>query len=662
MRPARVLHLEDSALDAELVSEYLAGDGLHCEIERVWARAEFTAALRDHRFDLIVADHQLPGFDGDAALDIARDVAPGTPFIFVSGTLGEEVAVEALKRGATDYVVKQRLERLAPVARRALSEAAERDQRARAQEKLRASETNFATLVDAMPQLCWMADAGGYITWYNRRWYAYTGTTPAEMEGWGWQKVHDPDTLPRVLERWRASIATGEPFEMVFPLRGADGRFRPFLTRVEPVKDEGGAVLRWLGTNTDVSAQHEAEDALRRVNEELEDRVASAIAERERALAQLSELQKMETIGQLTGGVAHDFNNLLTPIIGNLDLLARRLDDEPKTRRLLDGAAQAADRAKTLVQRLLAFARRQVLETGAVDVAALVAGLSDLLSRSLGPQVALAVEAPPGLPPAHVDPNQLELAILNLAVNARDAMNGSGGLSIVLDVQSVGADHSAALRHGDYLRVSVIDTGEGMDAATLRRAIEPFFSTKGVGKGTGLGLSMVHGLAAQSGGALLLFSTPGAGTRAEIWLPVAQDLPAGAAAAVQRCGEPGAVAPAEILVVDDEDLVRSASADMLRECGHTVAEARSGQEALNLLHGGSMPELVITDYLMAGMTGLELAAKIKQLPRPPAVLMATGYAQLAGHQVADLPMILKPFRQSELLGRVAAILEECRSA
>ena len=182
-RPTRVLHLEDSALDAELIAEYLFGDGLHCGIERVWARAEFTAALRNKRYDLIIADHQLPGFDGDAALDLAQEIAPQTPFIFVSGTLGEEVAVEALKRGATDYVVKQRLERLAPVARRALTEAAERAERERAQTALRASETNFSTLVDAMPQLCWMADASGYIHWYNRRWYSYTGTSPEEMEG-----------------------------------------------------------------------------------------------------------------------------------------------------------------------------------------------------------------------------------------------------------------------------------------------------------------------------------------------------------------------------------------------------------------------------------------------------------------------------------------------
>ncbi len=650
----RVLHLEDSALDADLVCEFLSVMGAQCEIDRVWTRDDFTAALRNKSYDLILADHALPTFDGEAALEIARVAAGHIPFVFVSGTLGEDVAVEAMRRGATDYVVKQRLDRLPTVVGRALAEAAERAERRRAEAALKESEANFETLVNAMPQLCWMAGADGYISWYNQRWHDYTGTTPEEMEGWGWEKVHDPEVLPEVKQRWERSIATGERFEMTFPLRGADGVFRPFLTRVEPVRNEHGQVIRWLGTNTDVSAQHAAEAELRSLAETLEARVVEAIAEREATHAKLGELQKMETIGQLTGGVAHDFNNLLTPIVGNLDLLRRRHAGDDRSQRLLSGALQAADRAKTLVQRLLAFARRQVLEARAVDTAALVEGMTDLIGRSIGPRVAIKVQAEPGLPAARVDPGQLELALLNLAVNARDAMPAGGTLTISLSEEHVGPGHPAALRHGSYIRLAVADTGTGMDPVTLARAIEPFYSTKGVGKGTGLGLSMVHGLAAQSGGVLMLRSQPGEGTCAEIWLPVAS-------AAAERVGGAGGAAPPHtrplvVLLVDDEELVRLGTAEMLGDLGHIVIEAGSGSQALELLRTGTEPDLVITDYLMPGMTGTELAAEIRKVHPAVPMLLATGYANLAGDEMANLPLLTKPFRQAEVAARIAELM------
>lgn len=652
--PIRVLHLEDSALDAELVHAFLLGDGMDCEVTHVWGRSDFEQALAMKSFDLILADHQLPGFDGETALDIARLRAPETPFIFVSGTLGEEVAVEALKRGATDYVVKQRLERLGGVARRALAEVAERRERRSAQRALRAAEENFATLVNAMPLLCWMADATGRPTWFNDRWYEYTGTDPSTLQDESWRDLYHPDSRDEVTLRWRDAVEHGAPFEMIIPLRGADGSYRPFLTRAQPVRDMAGRVVRWLGTNTDVSAQHAAEDALRRLNEDLESRIVAAIAERERFFAQIGEMQKLETIGQLTGGVAHDFNNLLTPIIGNLDLLSRRIGEDPRSRKLLAGAIQAADRAKILVQRLLAFARRQVLETRAVDTHKLVHNAADLIGRSIGPRITLEIDVRADLPPARVDENQLELALLNLAVNARDAMPDGGTLVIRADAQTVGPDHPSGLRHGDYVRLLVIDSGDGMDASTLARAIEPFFSTKGIGKGTGLGLSMVHGLAAQSGGALLLDSAPGKGTTAEIWLPATSTREL-STASTERAPLPD-MPPSKILLVDDEDLARAGTAEMLAELGHEVIEASSGAEALQLLRAGLEPGLVITDFLMPGMTGADLATAIRERRGAPPVLLATGYAQLAGHQLADMPLLAKPFRQRELAERIAPLL------
>jgi signal transduction histidine kinase len=269
------------------------------------------------------------------------------------------------------------------------------------------------------------------------------------MEGWGWQSVHDPDVLPDVLARWSSSLESGEAFEMVFPLRGKDRDFRPFLTRVQPVRDSNGTIVRWFGTNTDITAQRAAEKALEEKASELEARVAERTAERERAIAQLHEAQKLETIGQLTGGVAHDFNNLLTPITGILDMLQRRYGRaDTREGKLIAGALQSAERAKTLVERLLGFARRQPLQTQAVDLASLLEGMRDLVSSSIGPAMELRISCGTDLVPAKADANQLELAVLNLAVNARDAMPDGGTLTITVDRVALGPPGPAEAQAG----------------------------------------------------------------------------------------------------------------------------------------------------------------------------------------------------------------------
>ena len=370
----------------------------------------------------------------------------------------------------------------------------------------------------------------------------------------------------------------------------------------------------------------------------------------------LRQSQKMEAVGQLTGGVAHDFNNLLTPIMGSLDMLRRRLPaDDSRAQRTVDTALQATERAATLVQRLLAFARRQDLQARAVDVAALLTGMTDLMARSLGTGVRVSIDVPPDLAPASVDPNQLELAILNLSINARDAMPGGGTLRITAREVAADAD-DADLKTGRYVRIAVADTGIGMDADTVRRAVEPFFSTKGVGKGTGLGLSMVYGFAAQLGGALRLSSAPGIGTTAELWLPVS-DEPATAEDDLRPTPQP-APRSANILLVDDEDLVRMGTADMLTDLGYVVAEARSATEALALLKAREVDfDLLVTDYLMPGMNGAELAEAARhERPNLP-VLLITGYTNLAEGAPADLPRLTKPFRQDDLAERVAALIE-----
>ncbi len=395
----------------------------------------------------------------------------------------------------------------------------------------------------------------------------------------------------------------------------------------------------------------ESEDRLREANETLEARVEERTREHELALAKLHEAQKLETLGRLTGGVAHDFNNLLTPVIGNLDLL-RRQEQTDRSRRLIDASLQAAGRAATLVQRLLAFARRQDLRPRSVNIAALLDGMTDLIRRSLDPSIHVQISHSPDLPPARVDPNQLELAILNLSINARDAMPRGGNLTINATAESV--ENRSRIDPGDYVRISVSDDGMGMDADVLARAIEPFFSTKGVGKGTGLGLSMVHGLAAQLGGMLDIRSSRESGTVAEIWLPVATE-----PAVHEELDSRPLVAASEratILLVDDEELVRSGTADMLSDLGYEVIEADSGSDALRLLRGGAEPDLLITDYLMPGMNGVELIDEARTLVADLKVMLITGYSTIAEGPGSSVPRLSKPFRQADLAEFVAELL------
>jgi CheY-like chemotaxis protein len=324
------------------------------------------------------------------------------------------------------------------------------------------------------------------------------------------------------------------------------------------------------------------------------------------------------------------------------------------SQRLIDAGMQAASRAATLVQRLLAFARRQDLSVRSVNVGALLEGMSDLIRRSLDPAIEVRISHSADLPPARVDPNQLELAILNLAINARDAMPRGGTLHIEAD--SVTSEGGGGLQSGDYVRIAVRDSGTGMDRQTLARAIEPFFSTKGVGKGTGLGLSMVHGLAAQLGGVLNIRSRPGEGTTAEIWLPEAPE----AASTQDLEARPlvGAPRQATILLVDDEELVRVATADMLGDLGYEVIEANSGAEALRLLRLGDEPDLMITDYLMPGMNGVQLIENARAIAPAMQVMLVTGYSTVAEGPGASVPRLAKPFRQSDLAALVADLLTQ----
>ncbi|HKW52256.1 MAG TPA: response regulator, partial [Stellaceae bacterium] len=398
-----------------------------------------------------------------------------------------------------------------------------------------------------------------------------------------------------------------------------------------------------------------ANGELERTNAELERRVDERTREREMALAQVHEMQKLESLGQLTGGVAHDFNNVLMAVLGNLDLLLKNVPDDPAVRRLVDGAIRAAERGANLTKRMLAFARRQELSPEAVDVAQLVGGMAEMLRRSLGPSIEVAMQFETDLALIRVDPNQLELAILNLALNARDAMAQGGRLAIAARARPVADGNVQGIEPGEYVCLAVTDTGVGMDEVTLKRAAEPFFTTKEVGKGTGLGLSMVYGLAAQSGGIARVSSQLGAGTTVELWLPVAN----GAATHLPHAVAAGAITTTKrccVLLVDDDPLVTEATAGMLEQLGHRALIASSGTLALELIRLEPTIDLLITDQGMPGMSGTELAARVRDARPALPIVLATGFAD---PPTSDLPGILrldKPYRLDKLVATIAAAL------
>ena len=393
---------------------------------------------------------------------------------------------------------------------------------------------------------------------------------------------------------------------------------------------------------------------LAQTNAELERRVEERTAEREQALAQVHEMQKLDSLGQLTGGLAHDFNNLLMAVLGNLEMLTRRIANDDNSRKLIDGATRAAERGAALTKRLLAFARRQELRPEPVDVARLIDDMSDLLRRTLGPTIELAASFPEDLALVHVDPNQLELAILNLSLNARDAMAQGGKLTISARREAIMRGNQRELVPGDFVRVVVSDSGLGMDEATLKRAAEPFFTTKGLGKGTGLGLSSVYGLAKQSGGAIAISSKVGGGTTVELWLPVAEGAAPRIVAALKD--ECATSRPCSILLVDDDPMVAETTVSMLEVLGHHVTVASSAGRALEMLGADAAVDLVITDYAMPGMTGKELAQRIRETRPGLPVVLASGYAELAAQDDSGLPRLDKPYALDKLASVIGAML------
>ncbi|MFZ0872743.1 MAG: PAS domain S-box protein [Rhodanobacter sp.] len=510
-------------------------------------------------------------------------------------------------------------------------------ERREAEESLRDDQAQFKMLVQGVTDYAiYMLDTTGHVSSWNPGAQRIKGYTREEIVGEHFSCFYTTEDRKKgePQKNLRLASSLGRVESEGWRVRKDGTRFWAHVL-IDRILDDQGKLAGFAKVTRDVTEQ-------RRVSEELD-----------RAREALFQSQKLESIGQLTGGVAHDFNNLLMAIIASLELIGRRVPDDPKIHVLVENAKAGAFRGAALTERMLSFARRQELRPVPVDLAELVRGMSDLLQRSLGSHITITTTFPLFLQLVFVDHNQLELALMNLLVNARDAMPEGGQVTISAQRETVGLTHSTKLPEGDFIKLVVADQGEGMDEATLARATEPFFTTKGVGKGTGLGLSMVHGLAEQSGGRLIVRSKKGEGTQIEVWLPVAADSETKAAEAEQT--DPSENLPKatlDVLAIDDDALVLATLCAQLEDLGHHVTPSNSGEQALRTLQSGQHFDVVISDHAMPVMTGSQFAQRARTLRPELPIIIASGYAELPGNLAFDLPRLKKPFSQRDLASAI----------
>ena len=632
-----VLLVEDRDIDAELVQRELLRAEIDCRARRVDTDEAFRRELRDFAPDIVLADYSIPGFGGMEALEILQGEAPLIPLIVVTGSIDEETAAACIKAGAADYVLKTHLVRLGPAVRSALEMRNHRAERAAAEAALRANEQRFRALVEHSWDAIALFGPDGAILYGSPATTRVLGYDLAEFVGRNALDLIHPEDRDLVVGRLTEAMANPRGrVDVAARVKHKDGAWRYLegvLTNLLDDPSVGGIVNNYR-------------DATERRS--LEQQVIQA--------------QKMEAVGRLAGGVAHDFNNILTAIGGYTDLLLEDLPLDDPRRQDVDEIHRAADRAAALTQQLLAFSRRQVLQPKVIDLNALVSNVEKLLGRLIGADVQLATALADEVGRVRADPGQLEQVIVNLAVNARDAMPGGGRLTI--ETRNVDLDAAYAAEHrtvvpGPYVVIAVSDTGTGMSADTQSHMFEPFFTTKEVGKGTGLGLATVYGIVKQSGGSIWVYSELGHGTTIKVYLPRVDEPPDPLAA-------PGLANPERlrgtetILLVEDEPAVRAVARQILARQGYTVLEAPDGPAALAMVAGRARVDLILTDVVMPGMSGRTLADQLATRWPGVRVLYMSGYTDDAivrhGMLEPGLAYLQKPFRPDALVRKVREVL------
>jgi two-component system cell cycle sensor histidine kinase/response regulator CckA len=633
-----VLLLEDSSDDAFLIVAGLRRSGLDITYERVETADAAAAALRGRSPDVVISDYNMPGFGAADGLQLLRDSGLDVPFILVSGQVGEEAAAALMRAGAHDFVLKDRLTRLAPAIQRELREAADRQRGREAETALRTSERRFRLIAEHAQDVIFRYRHGppaelDYIS------PAVTGITG-----------YDPDELYR------------RP-ELIFAMVEVEDRDRFELSWHAPTPEP--LVIRWRRRDgrpvwIEQRAVAVAEDGVTATEGILRDVTERVVAEQEqiRLERQLRHAERLEALGLLAGGIAHDFNNLLAVIMGRADLALLELPTESPHRSGIEGIAEAAQRGAALTRQLLIFSRLEPARLETLDLNAVVTGTEQLLRRTIGEDIEFDTLLEPGPHPVTVDRGRLEQIILNLVVNARAAMPDGGRLTI--STTTVGVPRTPGpdpAPHGPQILLSVTDTGTGMEPEVADRVFEPFFTTKGPGQGTGLGLATVHGAVQDAGGHIELHTQPGKGTTFRIHLPLA-DLDA-----IRAPDAPAPVPPGNgetVLVVEDDAAVREVIRLILGRSGYHLIEASSPDDALELcLARSTSIDLVLTDAIMPGMSGPQLIERLRRIrPDLPTVLMSGHLALPDGHTVpADTPLIRKPFSTAELLRHLREVLD-----
>jgi PAS domain S-box-containing protein len=761
--PLKILHLEDDPNDALLIQSTLENGGVACTVTRVETSGHFLAVLERGGVDLIISDYSLPQYDGMSALKLVRAQWPELPFILVSGTLGEELAIESLKSGATDYVLKDRLSRLVPVVLRAMEDFARQAERRQAEAELRRKtallEAQLNATIDAIlvvdeqgrkilqnermlkmwnippeiandpndqsqlefvlgqvsqpesflervrhlysrpqeisrdeierkdgtvldrysspvldkqgkyygriwtfrditerklaerqlrklsraveqsPGIVVITDLAGNIEYVNPKFSEVTGYSAAEVLGQNTRILKSGTSSPAHYQHLWQTILGGGEWRGEFHNQKKNGDLYWERASISPITNEHNVITHYLAVKEDITEHKQLE-------------------------AQFRQAQKMESVGRLAAGVAHDFNNLLTIILGYSSLLLADPVAEGATTDGLNEIKKAGERAAGLTRQLLAFSRQQLLEPRELNVNEIVTDCAKMLRRLVGEDVGMEVVLDPGVAQVRIDPGQLEQVLLNLVVNARDAIPQFGRISIQTAGADVDESHCRAhpgAKPGRYVALIVTDTGCGMDEATQAQIFEPFFTTKGPGKGTGLGLSMVFGFIQQSGGHIVVSSRPGAGSTFTIYMPAFEGEEVPSEAEDQQKPLPGG--SETILLVEDESGVRMLSRQVLVARGYTVLEAAQGHEAIELVQrGGQTIHLLITDMVMPGMGGSQLAEQVRALIPGIKLLLISGYSDDTllrhGGVMPGTHFLQKPFSVSTLTVKVREILDQ----
>jgi two-component system, cell cycle sensor histidine kinase and response regulator CckA len=633
----QLLMVEDSEVDALLLIRRLKTDQYEVQWERVETAGAMREALRNKRPDIIICDYNLPRFSAQEALQVLEETGLDIPFLVVSGTVGEESAVDMMKAGAHDIILKHNLSRLMPAIERERAQAKLRHDHRRMQAEIQENATRFRHLAESTRVIAATFDVEAQL-------WTYIGPQITEILGFAPSKWSEPDfwiehvhadDREQIREAHRARQQEGKNSETEYRMVAADGR------------------TLWIRDMFRVVSHPDG----RRVGYAL----AFDITEAKQRDQQLAQAQKLDAVGKLTGGIAHDFNNLLAIIHGNAEFLRERVTD-PDNIEFADEVLGAAGRGADLVRRLLAFCRQQDLRTEAVDLTKRLPEVIGLLRRTLGERIEVKTASEPDLWLALVDPTQVDDALVNLAINARDAMPEGGTLTI--EMANVALDEDYANRHsevraGDYVMLAVSDTGTGMPPAVVARACEPFFTTKPIDRGTGLGLSQIYGWTKQSGGHLNIYSEVGKGTTIKLYLPRAKDA---AAAAPVRSVEGPPVGSETVLIVEDNSEVRRVAVRQLKELGYHVMEARDAEEALEMVDRGINFELLFSDVIMPGkLTGYDLARAIRKRMPGAKILFASGYTALTAQDGSGGlglgPLITKPYSKRDLAHFVRNVLD-----